>query len=166
MDAESRDIFPVTPTEAIYRCRAQIRGLVFSTAPAKKIKTKEIISVMELMHFGFVYSRRFKQYFLFIDKYSGEDVEHEDYDYRYSVMELYVIRGNVPIFLDEFNIILFSPVYSSPSSPWHTFRDELSFHGNDGTYNKFLEAEWQVFVQENNVVCSEEIIISDSDSDY
>ena len=153
MDSEEREVFPLTPTEAIYRCRVQIRGLVFPDAPAPKLKTEDIVTVMELMRFGFVYSRRFKQYFLFIDAYSAEDIEQDDIDSRYSVMELYVIRGDQPIFLDKFNIVLNAPVVSSPSSQWHTFADELSFHGNEGTYNKFLESEWQVFVKENDVVC-------------
>ena len=77
-----------------------------------------------------MYSRRFKPYFLFIDAYSGEDIEHDDHDIRYIVMELYGIRGSEPIFLERFNIVLCSLVCSSPSSPWHTFRDDLSFHGN------------------------------------
>ncbi len=153
MDSEEREVFPLTPNQAIYKCRVQIRGLIFPTGPSKKLNTKDVISVMELMHFGFVYSRQFKQYFLFIDAYSGEDIEHEDHDNRYSIMEIYVIRGNEPVYLDQFNIVLCSPVYSSPSSSWHTFSDGLSFHGNEGTYNKFLEAEWKVFVKENGVDC-------------
>ena len=100
-----------------------------------------------------MYSRRFKQSFLFIDAFSAEDIEQDDIDRRYSVMKLYVIRGDQPIFLDQFNVVLHAPVVSSPPSQWHTFADELSFHGNEGTYNKFLESEWQVFVKENDVDC-------------
>jgi hypothetical protein len=140
MDTKEREVFPVTPEHAIFRCRAQIDGLTFPAAPAKKIKTRGTINIMELMHFGFVYSHRFMQYFLFIDACSGEDIDHDDHDGRYNIMELYVIRGSEPIFLEQFNIVLYSDVYSSHSSPWHTFRDQLSFHGNVGTYNKFLDA--------------------------
>lgn len=52
MDSEEREVFPLTPTEAIYKCRAQIRGLVFPDAPAPKLKTEDIVTVMELMRFG------------------------------------------------------------------------------------------------------------------
>jgi hypothetical protein len=138
---------------------------VFPAAPAKKLKTRGVVDVSELMHFQYVYSRRFKQYFLFIDAYSGEDLEQDDMDSRYGVMELYAIRGSQPVFLDQFNIVRSAPVFSSPTSSWYTFADGLSFHGNEGTYNKFLESEWQVFVEANNIVCSEEIVISDSDSE-
>jgi hypothetical protein len=141
------------------------QGLNFPAAPAPKLKTREIVSIMELMHFGFVYSRVFRQYFLFIDEHSGEDIEQNGHDNRYNVMGVYAIRGSEPVFLDKFNIVLSSPVYSSPTSPWHTFSDDLSFHGNEGSYNKFLEAEWKVYVRENRVACSEEIVVSDSDSD-
>jgi hypothetical protein len=51
MDSEEREVFPLTPTEAIYRCRVQIRGLVFPDAPAPKLKTEDIVTVMELQRF-------------------------------------------------------------------------------------------------------------------
>jgi hypothetical protein len=165
MDDEDREMFPLTPNEALRRCRAKIRGLNFPAAPAPKLKTRDIVPIMSLMHFGYVYSREFKQYFLFIDEYSGEDIEQDGHDGRYSVMVVFAIRGSEPVYLDKFNIVLSSPVYSSPSSPWHTFVDDLSFHGDEGSYNRFLEAEWKVYVRENRVACSEEIVVSDSDSD-
>ena len=96
---------------------------------------------MELMHFGFVYNRVFMHFFLFIDEYNGEDIEQDGHDNMYIVMELYAIRGSEPVYMDKFNIVMSSPVYSSPSSPWHTFSDHLSFHGNEGTYNNFLKEE-------------------------
>jgi hypothetical protein len=65
--------------------------------------------------------------------------------------------------LEEFNIALYAHVYSSPSSPWHTFMDKLYLYGNTGSYNKFMDAEWEVFMKENHVVCSEEIVINNSD---
>ena len=94
MDSEDRKMYPLTPDQAIIRCRTKIEGLVFPAAPAKKLKTKGIVDVMELMHFQYVYNRKFKKYFLFIDAYSGEDIEQDDIDSRYGVMELYAIRGN------------------------------------------------------------------------
>ena len=112
-----------------------------------------------------MYNRKFKQYFLFIDAYSGEGLELEDIDTRFSVMELYAIRGCQPVFLDKFNIVINARVFSSPTSSWYNFGDGLSFHGNEGTYNKFLESEWQVFVEGNNIICSEEIVVSNSDSE-
>jgi hypothetical protein len=42
MDTEERNVCPLTPEHAIYRCREQIRGLFFLAALAKKIKTKEL----------------------------------------------------------------------------------------------------------------------------
>jgi hypothetical protein len=102
---------------------------------------------------------------MFIEAYSGEDLEQDDIDTRYNVMELYAIRGSQPIFLEKFNAVTNAHVFSSPASPWYTFGDGLSFHGNVGTYNKLLEAEWQVYVEANNIICSEEIVISDSDSE-
>ena len=155
----------MTPDQAIFRCRAKIEGLVFPAAPAKKLKTRGMVDIMELMRFQYVYSRKFKQYFLFIDAYSGEDIEQDDYDSRYNVMELYAIRGSQPVFLEEFNIVMNAPVFSSPATPWYTFGDGMSFHGNEGTYNKLLEAEWRIFVEANNIVCSDEIVISDSESE-
>ncbi len=155
----------MTPNEALTRCRAKIRGLNFPAAPAPKLKTWDIVPILSRMHFGFVYSRVFKQYFLFIDEYSDSEIERDGRDCRYSVMEVYAILGSEPVFLDKFNIVLSSPVYSSPSSPWHTFVDGLSFHGDDGTYHKFLGAVWKAFVQDNKIVCSDEIVVSDSESD-
>ena len=80
MDTKERNVYPLTPEQAIYRCREQIRGLVFPAAHAKKIKKKGIVDITELMYFGFAYSRRFKQYFFFIDAYSHEDIDHDDHD--------------------------------------------------------------------------------------
>jgi hypothetical protein len=79
-------VYPITPEHAIYRCREKIRGLVFPATPAKKIKTRGSIDITELMHFGFVYSRGLKQYILFIDAYSNEDIDHDDHDNRYTVI--------------------------------------------------------------------------------
>jgi len=93
---------------AIFRCRAQIEGLIFLAAHAQKLKTRGVVDIIELLHFGFVFNRQFKQYFLFIDAYSGEDIEHDDHDGRYSVMKLYAICGSEPIFLENFNIVLYS----------------------------------------------------------
>ena len=86
MDSEERKIYPMTPSQAIFRCSTKIEGLVFLATPAKKLKTRGIVDVMELVHFQYVYSRKFKQYFLFIDAYSGEDLEQDDIDTKYSVM--------------------------------------------------------------------------------
>ena len=50
MDTEERNVYPITPEQAIYRCREQIRGLVFPTEPAKKIKTRGILPTMQTHH--------------------------------------------------------------------------------------------------------------------
>ena len=84
MDFEEREVYPITPDNVIYRCRAQIMGLTFPASNAKKLKTKDAVFVMELIYFGFVYNRRFKHHFLFIDAYSGEDIKQDVYDSRYS----------------------------------------------------------------------------------
>jgi hypothetical protein len=55
-------------------------------------------------------------------------------------------------------------VRSSPTSSWYTFRDEISYHGTEGTYNKLMELEWKEFVEKENIVCSEDPVFSDSDS--
>ncbi len=102
---------------------------------------------MELVRFGFVYSHRFKQFFLFIDRDSGEDIEEEDYDNRYSIMEMYAIRGSKPVYLGAAKIVQSAKIYLSPTSPSSTFSDNLSFHGNEGTYNAFLEEEWKQFAE-------------------
>ncbi len=54
MDIEEREVFPVTSEQTIFCCLAQIEGLTFPAAPAKQIKTRGTIDIMELMHFGFV----------------------------------------------------------------------------------------------------------------
>jgi hypothetical protein len=55
-------------------------------------------------------------------------------------------------------------VFTSPTSPWSIFGDELSYHGY-GKYNKFLESEWKVFVELNSIACSDDPVSSDSESD-
>ena len=123
------------------------------------------MEVMELTKFGFIYSRRVKRYFLLIDEYnSGFDI-HDDYDINYIFMNIYAIKGNTPVYVGKYNIIMHAHVRSSPTSSWHTFREEISYHGTEGTYNKFLEMEWKEFVKKENIVCSEEPVSSDSDSD-
>jgi hypothetical protein len=58
MDTEERKLYPMTRDQAILPCRTKIEGLVFSAAPAKKLKTRGIVDVMELMHFPYVYNRK------------------------------------------------------------------------------------------------------------
>jgi hypothetical protein len=141
------DMEPVTPYGALKLYRDKIRSISFPEAPAAQILTEEIVEVMELVRFGFVYCRRFMQFFLFIDRDSGEDIEEDDYDSRYSIMQIYAIRGSEPVYLGAAKIIQSAKIYLSPSSPSSTFSDNLSFHGNEGTYNAFLEEEWKQFAE-------------------
>jgi len=115
---------------------------------------------MESSHFGFIYSRKYKQYFLFIDAYSGEDIERDGFNAHCTIMEIYVIKGGKLVFIEQFNIVIHNLVFTSPTSPWSIFGDELSYHGY-GKYNKFMESEWKVFVEHNNIACSDDPVSCD-----
>jgi hypothetical protein len=118
MDIEEREVFPLSPHEALNKCRTKIRGLHFPTAPNKTIKTRGIVSVMDSSHFGFIYSRNYKHFFLFIDAYSGEDIERDaGFNVHCSIMEIYVIKGDKHVFIEQFNIAIHNPVFTSPTSP-------------------------------------------------
>jgi hypothetical protein len=69
------------------------------------------------------------------------------------------------MYVGMYNIIMDAHVRSFPTSPWHTFRDEIAYHGIEGIYNKFMESEWKEFEKNENIVCSEEPVSSDSDSE-
>ena len=99
---------------------------------------------------SFVYNRKVKQYFFFIDAYSN------DYCFAsYSVMKIYVICGNTPIFLGKHNIILSGHVYSDPDSPWYNFRDPLRCLGSGSNCDEPLESYWEYFVEHKGVETSE-----------
>ena len=68
----------------------------FPEAPAKCLKTRHHVEVMDLTQFGFIYNRRGKQYFLFVDEYNGFDI-HDEYDINYNFMNIYAINGNTPL---------------------------------------------------------------------
>ena len=94
MATEEEKMYPITPEEAIHKYRKFIKQQAFPQAPSKKIKTGRIIDALKDKHYEFVYSRKVKQYFLFIDAYSN------DYYFApYNVMKIYVICGNTTIFL-------------------------------------------------------------------
>jgi hypothetical protein len=80
-------------------------------------------------------------------------------------MEIYVIRRNTYVFIEEFNIaIIYNLVFTSPTFPWSIFRDELSFH-EYGKYNMFLETEWKVFVEDKDIACFDDPVSSNFESD-
>jgi hypothetical protein len=69
------------------------------------------VEVMDLTQFGFIYNRRGKQYFLFVDEYNGFDI-HDEYDINYNFMNIYAINGNTPLYVGMYNIIMHAPASS------------------------------------------------------
>ena len=150
MDTKEQKVYPITPEEAIHKFRKIIKQQAFPQAPSKKIKTGGIIDDMKDKHFGFVYSPKVKQYFFFMDAYIN------DYFVTpYSVMKIYVISGNMPIFLGQFNIILNGHVYFSLNFPWHNFRNGLRYMDSDYNKNESLESSWESFVEHHGVETSD-----------
>jgi len=146
MDTAEEKVYPITPEEAIHKYRKCVKHQAFPQAPSKKIKTGGIIDNVKNRYFEFVYSRNVKQYFLFINAYIN------DYLFTsYNVMKIYVICGNMPIFLGKHNIILNGPVYSDLDSPWHNFRDPMKSLGSGYNCVESLESFWESFVEHHGV---------------
>ena len=115
---DTEESFPKTIYEAINKCRGVIKDHMSTKAPSKELKFRDIMVDLfgskrpDTVHFGYVYSRTMKQYFLFVDTRSDFYIQR-----IYSVMKLFLIIENKLLFLSEFNIILGSPVYFPPRDP-------------------------------------------------
>lgn len=146
--------FPLTADDALARHKDKIDGLVFPSAPGKKIKIPEDLTLWECSHFTFVYGREIQQYFLFLDVFSGEDLP-EDYDSDYSVMKIYAVVGDELKYIATENIVLNCGVFKSKcdlySEDWCSFRRTMSFHGNTGTYERFIQTVWKQHREEYDV---------------
>ena len=129
---------------------SKYRGLCkvddFPRAPSKKIQTRDH------RYFGghairVWYSRKVKQYFIFIDAYS-DDLHIVR---PFSVMEIYLIAGSEIIFCGIRNIILSAPVYSDPDSEWQEFIGTLTYFTSRSNGNEALEYTWEFFADHHCV---------------
>jgi hypothetical protein len=147
---EEDRVCPMTPEEAMFKYRGLCKVDDFPRAPSKKIRTG-IIDILEATRFAFVYSRKVKQYFIFIDAYSNEFHIARPY----SVMKIYLIAGSEIIFCGKRNIILSAPVYSDPHSEWHEFIGTLTYFTSRSNGNDALEYTWEIFADHHGVETSD-----------
>ncbi len=175
---DTEESFPKTPYESINTCRSVIKEHKSTKAPSKKIEFRDIMVCLfgskrpVLVHFGFVYSRTLKQYFLFVESNSN------DYFNRlFAVMNHFLITENRLIFLSQFNIILSAHVYYPPrdpnasptsaSSTWYSFKHGLDDFGGffdkgrtdegltvDGLTNS-MDSFWEQFMRVNGIKTSD-----------
>ena len=135
--------YPQTLEEAIStsKYRKMFREVPdFKQAPSEKIKMG-VINKSEVEYFAFWYSRKVKQYFLFTNAPG-----HYGYLGNSScVMKLHVICGDQLIFLKKQNIIVDGPVYSSPGSPWRSFRHVMMEMGKGYNQYESLDTAWESF---------------------
>jgi len=176
---DTEESFSKTPYEAIKLCRSAIREHSSTNVPCKKIPFSNIIVGLfgskkpeGVVHFGFVYSRSLKQYFLFVD----QNANHY-FNRLFGVMKIFLITENKLHFLRQYNIILSAHVYYPPSDPeaapsmvtcdsstWYCFKRGQVDDGTEGFTDegltvdgliKSMDSSWEDFVMLNGIKTSD-----------
>jgi len=175
--SDTKDSYPKTPYEALHIRRSLIKREMSDSAPSKSLEFKGIMVTLfgdkkeleVVVHYGFVYSRKCKQYFLFVDK--------EPFDYgnrHFALMNIFLIKENKLEYLGPNNTILNAPVHYPPKHPdapsnsmipekseWYCFNYSLHTVGlmeEENTVDRLIEildSSWKYYVVDHGIETSD-----------